>query len=205
MPRSARIRTSDVEPPAFNVTYVIQRQRFGLILSLLPNRRFSRLLEIGYGSGIFLPELAQRCDELYGIDIHPHAARVLRNLRRHRVDAELLCGSASALPFNTGTFDCIVAVSCLEYMDSLDCVAREIKRVLRSDGSFVFVTPGNSFVIDLVAQITNGRSVRKHYGERRDSLIPTLKKSFVVQRELTIPRTGRSLFTAYRGMRLGVY
>ncbi|WP_447603659.1 class I SAM-dependent methyltransferase [Nitrospira sp. Nam80] len=204
LPRAARIKTSSVEPPTFNVLGLIQRLRFWLLVSLLPRQRLSRLLEVGYGSGILLPELAQHCDELYGIDIHPNAAQVLHNLRHYQVDAKLLCGSAFTLPFDDQTFDCIVAVSCLEYMDPLDGVAREIKRVLRADGCFIFVTPGDSPLIDLGVKLLTGRSPRKHYGDRRASLIPTLLQSFVVQKELVTPRIGGRLSTFYRGMRLGV-
>jgi len=207
LPRTALIKTGDADQAILNfhpLLGIFQRLRFLLVLSLLPMRRFSRLLEIGYGSGIFLPELAYQCDELYGIDIHPHAARVLGNLRRHHVDAELMQGSATALPFHGKTFECVVAMSCLEYIDPLVSAVREIRRVLTSDGCFVLVTPGNSPVIDFAHDLLTGRSVRRDYGDRRDRLIPTLTKSFVVQRELAIPRTGGGLFTIYRGLRLGV-
>ncbi len=204
LPKSALIRTSDVEPPKFNVISLLQRLRFWLILSLLPRRRFVRLLEIGYGSGIFLPELAQHCDELYGIDIHPNAAGVLHNLRKHQVNAKLVRGSATSFPFDNESFDCVIAVSCLEYMDPMNTVALEIKRVLRSDGCFVFATPGNSHVIDLVVDQLSGRKAREHYGDRRNFLIPILIKSFILQRELAIPRAWGGIITFYRGMRLGV-
>lgn len=203
LPRTARIRTSSVEPPTFNVLGVIQRLRFGLIVSLLPKRRFHRLLEIGYGSGIFLPQLAQHCNHLYAIDIHRHAAQVKVHLRHRCIDAELACGSAASLPFDDKTFDCIVAVSCLEYMDQFEKVAQEIKRVLTPDGCFVFVTPGNSRLIDLAVKLLTTRSMKQHYGDRRDHLIPILLNSFTVQRVEAIPRVG-GLLSFYRGMRLGV-
>ncbi|MGQ0811345.1 MAG: class I SAM-dependent methyltransferase [Nitrospiraceae bacterium] len=205
LPRRALVKSSDVDQPALNfhpLLGIVARLRFWMILSLLPARRFSRLLEIGYGSGVFLPELARHCEELYGLDTHGNADRVLRSLREHHVSAALLRGSATALPYEDRSFDCIVAVSCLEYMDSFDCVAREIKRVLRSDGCFVFVTPGNSPLIDLGHDLLTGRRVKAHYKDRRMSLIATLKDSFVIQRELAVPKIGGGFFTLYRGMSL---
>jgi SAM-dependent methyltransferase len=208
LPKTELVKTGDADQPGLNfhpLLGAIPRLRFWIILSLLPQRRFPRLLEIGYGSGIFLPELARHCDDLYGLDIHQHAARVLCHLRNQQVGAQLVCGSATELPFDDKTLDCIVAMSCLEYMDPFDSAAREIKRVLRGDGCFVFVSPGNSPLIDFGHDLLTGRSVRKEYGGRREFLIPILIKHLVVKRELTIPRVGRGLFTLYRGLRLGIY
>jgi SAM-dependent methyltransferase len=108
------------------------------------------------------------------------------------------------LPFDDNTFDSVVAVSCLEYIDELDTAAQEIKRVMRKDGCFVFATPGDSPVIDRGVKLLTGRSTREHYGDRRSALIPTLIKSFVVQQELAVPQVGGGLITFYRGMRLGL-
>lgn len=206
LPESALVKTSDVDKAEWNfhpLLGMIQRHRFKLILSLLPKRRVGRLLEIGYGSGVFLPELARRCDELYGIDTHRSAATVRRNLNRHQVDAKLFCGSGLALPFENQSFDCIVAVSCLEYMDPFERAAEEITRVMKPDGTLVFVTPGNSPVLDLGHYLLTGCRAREHYGRRRDSLVPTLLKSLMVQEEVTAPRIGSSLVTLYRAMRVG--
>jgi SAM-dependent methyltransferase len=208
LPKTALIKTCDVDQAALNfhpLLGLIARLRFWIILSLLPHRRFSRLLEIGYGSGIFLPELARHCDYLYGVDIHRYATDVLCHLRHHQVDAQLVCGSATGLPFADKSFDCIVAMSCLEYMDPFDTAAREVKRVLRSDGCFVFVSPGNSPLIDFGHDLLfPGRCVRNGYGDRRDFLVPTLMKYFAVQRELEMPQVGGRLFTLYRGLRVGI-
>lgn len=77
------------------------------------------LTRIGYGSGVFLPELAQHCDELHAIDQHAKTAEVACSLRDHQIEAQLRSGSALDLPYESEMFDCIVAVSCLEYMDPL--------------------------------------------------------------------------------------
>lgn len=207
LPRTAAMETGFQDVPALNyhpVLGLISRLRFSIVLSLLPPRHFPRLLEIGYGSGIFQPELAQHCDTLYGVDIHPFAPRVMSQLRSHRIDSELVQGSGTALPFRDRTFDCIVAMSCIEYMDPLENAAREIQRVLRPDGVFIFVTPGNSPLIDLGHDLLTGRRVREGYGNRRSALIPTFRRHFVVQEELAAPRFGGRLLTLYRGYRLSL-
>ncbi len=205
LPETALIKTSEVDKAEWNfrpLLGMIQRLRFKLILSLLPNRRIGRLLELGYGSGVFLPALAGRCDELYGIDTHQAAASVSRALDRHHVAAKLFSGSGVALPFGDGSFDCIVAVSCLEYMDPFEQAAAEIARVLKPDGSLVFVTPGNSPLLDTAHYLLTGCRAQDHYGQRRDTLVPTLLKTMLVEQELSIPTIGNRFLTLYRAMRV---
>ncbi len=205
LPQSALVKTSDVDKAEWNfhpLLGIIQRLRFKLILSLLPDRRMGHLLEIGYGSGVFLPELGKRCDSLYGADTHMRGATVSRNLDRHQVVAKLFCGSALALPFGDRSMDCVVAVSCLEYMDPFEKAVGEIARVLKPDGVLVFVTPGNSPILDLGHFLLTGCRASEHYGGRRDSLIPTLQKVFAMEKEVTAPHIGRSILTLYRAMRM---
>lgn len=207
LPRSAAIGTGFQDVPSLNyhpVLGFISRLRFAIVLSLLPKKRFPRLLEVGYGSGIFQPELAQHCDQLYGVDVHPYARRVSRNLQTHQVETNLVQGDGIALPFADQSFDCALAMSCMEYMDPLDQAAREMRRILKPDGAFLCVTPGNSPVIDFGHDLLTGRSVRNGYGDRRSALIPTLSRYFTVQEELAMPRFGGPLMTLYRGYRLGL-
>jgi tRNA G46 methylase TrmB len=63
LPPSALLRTGPVDHADWNYRPLIgtvQRIRFRLVCRLLGNGRFDRLLEIGYGSGVFMPELAKR-------------------------------------------------------------------------------------------------------------------------------------------------
>src|SRR4051794_34678989 len=70
------------------LTAPIYRARLRLAACLLGGRRYGSLLEVGYGSGIFLPELAHRCDHLAGIDLHGGAGRVSEMLARLELTAD---------------------------------------------------------------------------------------------------------------------
>src|SRR4029078_12268937 len=79
LPEEVLVKTGPVDHADWNfrpVLGVIQRARFRLLLDLLGGERVDRLLEVGYGSGVFLPELARRCRSLYGVDIHREPERV---------------------------------------------------------------------------------------------------------------------------------
>ncbi len=176
--------------------------RLKVFVSLLPKHQIHRLLEIGYGSGILMPELTRYCDELYGIDIHPKQQEVTDILMRFNVVTKLSSGSAEAMPFGEGFFDCVVAVSSLEFVENLEAACVEIKRVLKPDGSLVIVTPGHSPIIDFGLKILTGKSAKNDYGDRRQFLIPTLLRYFTIQKELAVPQFGSTIICLYTALRL---
>lgn len=180
----------------------IQRSRFRLALRLLENRRFNRLLEIGYGSGVFLPELAFHSNELYGVDVHPMAEPVSKVLAGVNVEAKLYTASATRLPFPDGFIDGMVAISSLEFVEGLEPACTEIARVLTPDGWLVVITPGHSPVVDLGLRLLTGESPKADYGGRREQLIPVVLRHFTVAREVRMPWLVSSVVCLYRGLRL---
>lgn len=204
LPPSALIRTGPVDHADWNYRPLIgsvQRLRFQLIRRLLGQARFDRLLEIGYGSGVLMPELAKRAGELYGIDPHVMPHQVEEVLREHGVAASLATGSAEALPYADGFFDCAVSVSAIEYVDNIDRACSELIRVLKPGGFVVIVTPGASPLWDLALRVSTGEDP-KQYADRRQRLLPALKRHFDVEEEIAVPPYGGRLIRLYTGLRL---
>jgi ubiquinone/menaquinone biosynthesis C-methylase UbiE len=202
LPESALIRTGPVDHADWNYRPLIgavQRIRFRLIRNLLGDRRFDRLLEIGYGSGVLMPELAKRAAELCGIDPHLMPREVEQALARHGIRASLVTGSAESLPYPDAHFDCAVSVSAMEYVEDIEKACRELVRVLRPGGVFVIATPGVSPVWDLALRLSTGESPGQ-YADRRQKLLPTLARYLDVQREIAVPRLGGRLFRLYSGL-----
>lgn len=205
LPKDKLLKTGDVDHADWNYHPVlgwIQRQRFKLIVSLLAKKKVHRILEIGYGSGILMPELSHRCIELYGIDIHKKKDSVTEILAKLNVSAKLYSGSVTLLPFESNYFDSLVAVSCLEYINNLEAACLEIQRVLKPEGCLFMVTPGASKILDIGLKILTGKSAKNDYGDRRKSLIPTLLKYFTVVEKRTVPRFGSGLLCLYTGLKL---
>jgi hypothetical protein len=96
LPVEALIRTNDLDQAQWNYRAgplgYVQRKRFALAADLLGS--CGDLLEIGYGSGIFMPELATRCRRLYGADHHSEPDAVVEVLRARGVSAELVTADA---------------------------------------------------------------------------------------------------------------
>lgn len=204
LPESALVRTGPVDHADWNYRPLIgtvQRIRFRLICRLLGDRHFDRLLEIGYGSGIFMPELAKRATKLFGIDPHPMPKEVEEVLRKHGIHASLVSGGAESLPYEDGSLDCAVSVSAIEYVDDIDGACRELNRVLRPGGQVVIATPGASPIWDLALKLSTGESPVQ-YADRRQKLIPALKRHFTVEQEVALPAVGGKLVRLYTGLRL---
>ena len=205
LPEEVLIKTGPVDHADWNFRPIlgsIQRLRFHLVLKLLGERKVGRLLEIGYGSGVFMPELARRCRELHGIDVHEQSASVAQSLRKLDIDAKLVTGSAERMPFADGQFDAVVAVSAFEFIPDFERACAEISRVLRPSGECFIVTPGQSPLLDLGLKLLTGESAKADYGERRKQVMPALEKHFAIERIVSTPAFVNRVFCLYRGLEL---
>jgi SAM-dependent methyltransferase len=201
LPEQALLVTSEIDHANWNYRPLlgrIQRLRFDLIRSILRGTHAKRLLEIGYGSGVFFPELAKYADELHGIDPHPFPEKVRTVLAQNGVKANLVRGTATDLPFHDGFFQTVVAVSALEFVDDLVKLCSEVKRVLEPGGRFVVVTPGHSPILDLGVRVMTGASPKDDFRNRREQILPCLQREFVVRQRTDYPSFahGARLYTA---------
>jgi SAM-dependent methyltransferase len=206
LPEDALIRTGDVDHANWNYRPVlgwIQRLRFRLICKLLGRGHYHRLLEIGYGSGIFMPELSLHCDELYGIDPHGQPEAVEKVLSERGIVARLKSGSAESMEYQDGFFDAIVVVSALEFIPDLERACIEVRRVLAPRGVLVIVTPGHSAAVDFGLKVLTGKKADEDFGERRKSILPCLMRHFHVQRRIDYPPVIHHLVRLYSARRLG--
>lgn len=206
LPPSALVKTGDVDHADWNyrpVLGAISRLRFRLVAALLDTEpRTARLLEIGYGSGVFMPELARRCEELYGVDVHHETQAVTDALASSGVEARLFSSSVTATPFDADFFGAAVAVSALEFVEDLPEACAEIKRVLKPRGALVVVTPGFSPLADVGLRVLTGKRAHADFEDRRRSIIPTLARHFRVEQRLTAPALGGTFFRLYTALKL---
>lgn len=205
LPPEALVKTGDVDHADWNyrpLLGTISRSRFRLIKKLLGERHGENLLEIGYGSGVFLPELAKYADKLYGVDVHNEQAKVAEKLAGFDIQADLASGGAEKMPWPDEMFDLVVAVSALEFVADLDAVCKEIKRMLKPEGGFLVVTPGNSPILDFGLKVLTGKSAKDDFADRRELILPTLRRHFNIKRELTFPKYGAFLIKFYTALEL---
>lgn len=137
--------------PFFGFAY---RKRLAMALDLL-GENHEKLLEIGHASGILLPELYRRCNELHAVDIHENNSLVEKMLKFEKINAQLKIGSILNLEYSNYTFDALICLSVLEFMKKKDLVKalKEIHRVTKTGGKIVLGFPKYSKISDLAFRI----------------------------------------------------
>ena len=97
-----------------------------------------RVLELGVGTGLSLPHYPAVA-ELVGVDAsQPMLDRARRRARESGRDVILVNARAEELPFDDDSFDTVVAIAVLCTVADPDRALREIRRVLRPEGRFLF-------------------------------------------------------------------
>lgn len=107
--------------------------------ALLASARGS-VLELGAGTGLNLRHYGDVLDRLVLAEPGRHMAkRLRRRLDRLERRPELVRAPAEALPFDDGAFDTVVCTLVLCTVEDPERALAEIRRVLRSDGSLLFL------------------------------------------------------------------
>lgn len=104
------------------------------------------VLDLGCGNGRYEQLLAERGHGGARVALDLSAGMLARVPSASRVRAD-----AQHLPFPHGSFDVVLAPHMLYHVPSVGQAAREVRRVLRSDGAFVAVTNGEANLAGLAA------------------------------------------------------
>ncbi|HLX36364.1 MAG TPA: class I SAM-dependent methyltransferase, partial [Candidatus Binataceae bacterium] len=98
-------------------------------------------LEVGFGSGVYLPHLAARYAEVTGIDKEPafleHGAAMARDLPNLRVIADDITRSK----LDANSFDLVLCSEVIEHIPDWPKAMAEMYRLLKSGGRLILSTP----------------------------------------------------------------
>jgi ubiquinone/menaquinone biosynthesis C-methylase UbiE len=191
LPKKANIyitgKTDPVHRHYHPVISYFMNKRLDGALKLMGAGRSPKLLDIGYGGGIFLPELSERCVELYGVDIHHNIDKVQEMLKKENVSARLSFGDVTDLSqFEDGSFDRVVCISVLEFVSDLDKAFSEIARVLKKGGDAIIGFPVENIITD-VAFMMICINARKAHPVNQDDILRAAGRYFEVERLKTFP------------------
>jgi len=120
------------------ITYAADRFRHGASDAQWP---YGRALELGCGTGFFLLNLMQAGLAARGsvTDLSPGmVAAALRNAERLGLDVDGRVADAEQIPYDDATFDVVVGHAVLHHIPDLDAAFREVLRVLKPGGRFLF-------------------------------------------------------------------
>jgi ubiquinone/menaquinone biosynthesis C-methylase UbiE len=102
---------------------------------------YGRALELGCGTGFFLLnlKLAGVIDEGHVTDLSPGMVEVAqRNATGLGFDVEGRVADAESIPYGDDTFDLVVGHAVLHHIPDIEQAMREVLRVLKPGGRFVF-------------------------------------------------------------------
>jgi ubiquinone/menaquinone biosynthesis C-methylase UbiE len=117
------------------------RERINLGLRMLPERRYGRALEVGYGAGAVQLALAPSVDELHGLDLDADPESITRTLHGRGCSAKLVRGSVYELPYPDKHFELVVSFSVFEHLHEYPKALQEVRRVLAPGGTFLLGMP----------------------------------------------------------------
>jgi 2-polyprenyl-3-methyl-5-hydroxy-6-metoxy-1,4-benzoquinol methylase len=194
LPSSENIRaTSAADPLKFYYLPLARSfyaRRFVDATQLL-GRTVHCLLDVGCGSGIFLPELAGCCDGLWACDVHPHLDRVAAMLQAESVGATLIRSSACALPHPVQSFDAIVCMSVLEHIHDLESAVDELFRLLSPGGIAIVGVPVSNLITETILRLSYlslDASLKDEHVCTHTEIVGALNRRFLEEEALHIPR-----------------
>ena len=101
----------------------------------------ARVLDVGAAQGVWLTALAKRGFQAVGVEPWEAAIDVSHELSRQTgMQLDIRPGVAESLPFEDESVDFVHAYSVMEHVDDPDQVWREVFRVLRRPGAYLFST-----------------------------------------------------------------
>ncbi len=198
-------KTGDVDYYDWNYKFpinLIQRYRFKKIVKLLGKKKYPRLLEVGTGSGIFLPELSKYCNQLYACDIHDNYDHIVDLCNYYDISGfHVNHQNIEMTDYPDSFFDVIVAVSVLEFVNNVPKAVHEIKRILKPDGIFITICPMESTILDSLLSLYSTKKPGEEFVNSRKSLRKRLEGSFfIIEKNYMVPLIGRwfPVYTYYK-------
>ena len=146
--------------------YSTNKQGFGnWIVSHYQIRKGMSVLELGCGTGdmwVNQDELISRCGRLVLSDFSEGMLNQAKENLRHRSGIEYCTVDIQDIPFADQTFDVIIANMMLYHVPDLQKGLREVKRVLKKDGTFYCATYGENGMMEYIGSLFTDCRIQHH-------------------------------------------
>jgi SAM-dependent methyltransferase len=164
-----------------------KKQTVGALMKRLPPTQGRLCLEVGCGTGLTSHFLRQRGGTWVSTDFERDHVRSARQLVKDRV----LQTSDSELPFRSAAFDVVAAINFLEHIEDDTRFFREMVRVLKPGGDFLFMAPKGEtgrpgYALKRVLGFT---ADQEGFGHARDGYPPAATSALFEQNGLVLAGT----------------
>ncbi len=170
LPRAlAEVATGETDPIRYYTRPGIGwlfRRRIEMGLEMIPDLPDgARALEVGYGAGVVLYNLASRVRELHGLDLDADPLAVQERLHRLGVDAHLVKASVLDLKdaYADDYFDLIVCFSVMEHLADPGRALDEMWRILKPGGIALIGMPAVNRMMEYAFQAIGFKGIEDHH------------------------------------------
>jgi SAM-dependent methyltransferase len=142
------------------------RRRIEIGLEMIPPLApGARALEVGYGAGIVLYNLASRLSELHGVDLDADPAAASQRLRSLGVEARLVKGSVLDMRsvYSDAYFDLVVCFSVMEHIAEPQRALTEMWRVLKPGGVAILGMPAVNRFMEFAFHAIGFKGINDHH------------------------------------------
>lgn len=123
--------------------------KLNLARKILSKIKFNNCLDVGCASGYMISEIAKSYPKAkyFGIDIYDKA---IKYAKKTYPDISFRTAPADKLPFKTNSFDAVLFYETIEHVENPQNCLKEIKRVLKNDGTLILTMDSGSLLFRAV-------------------------------------------------------
>lgn len=112
-----------------------------------------KALEIGPGSGVYLPLLAQKCETVHAADIAEEFLYRARELSNIYPNISAVRDDITNSNIPDASYDIIVCTEVIEHIPDSQAALRHMRRILRPGGVLILSTPQKFSIMELTCKI----------------------------------------------------
>jgi len=136
-------RSFSLAADSYDCAAQLQRRVGSMLLEMVPNIGYQKVLDLGSGTGYYSRKLMQdySIDTLVGLDL-AEGMSAYSSKNSGGSNIHWCCGDAESLPINGNSIDLVFSNLMLQWCAGTRALGQEMHRVLRDKGEWVFSTLG---------------------------------------------------------------
>lgn len=180
----------------------LYRKRIDTALSLLPDRRFGSVIELGYGSGVLIPTLKGISDSYYGVDIESEPSRVYKAIEKIQLKENIKLYKGNILSLSLPKVDLIVAISVFEHIKDPAPILEAFMNLLKEDGYLLIGMPKVASHMNLLFRMIGFSDINPLHVTTLKKVLRMAKGGFQVVGKANMPLFLPALFSVYHAVLL---
>ena len=148
----AKLYDTKISKGSMGLNY-IDRIEINSILKFFPITKRNKILDIGAGTGRITEKLVNSNSTILELDISPEMLKIARIKINKFINSNIyyVISSADELPIKNKTFDKVISVRVIHYVNNWRNTLSEISRVIKRNG-LIFISANNSFSFSILAK-----------------------------------------------------